>query len=190
MEEDQTDKDNLTANEGHTSEEDKDWADHESVTTDEEPSSAPPAKKNIHARRWKLIPKDDGSFIIEGGRKPKEIRIMPRSEIFENQKHLAEADFILFVPLFPAAQSSHSSLQLSHKKKSNNPPPHPQTAPQPRQIPRPKRPHLAWYLPLGLHLAHPRDDGGGVPALPDAMARVPRLHLSKEHVPVAEARAG
>ncbi|OBT93320.1 hypothetical protein VE01_08419 [Pseudogymnoascus verrucosus] len=94
MEEDRVDKASLAANEGYASEEEKDWADNESVTTDEEHSD-PPAKKNIHARRWKLIPKDDGSFTIEGGRKPKEIRIMPRAEIFENEKHLAEADFIL-----------------------------------------------------------------------------------------------
>lgn len=104
MEEDRVDKESLAANEGYASEEEKDWADNESVTTDDEPCD-PPAKKNIHARRWKLIPKDDGSFTIEGGRKPKEIRIMPRAEIFENQKHLAEADFILFVPrpVFPMA---------------------------------------------------------------------------------------
>jgi hypothetical protein len=76
---------------------DEDWADNSSVTTDDEPSD-PPAKKNIHARRcWKLIPKGESTFVIEGGRKPKEIRMLSRSEMFEDEKHLAEADFILFV---------------------------------------------------------------------------------------------
>ncbi|OBT47983.1 hypothetical protein VE00_01682 [Pseudogymnoascus sp. WSF 3629] len=74
---------------------DEDWADNSSVTTDDEPSD-PPAKKNIHARRcWKLIPKGESTFVIEGGRKPKEFRMLSRSEMFEDEKHLAEADFIL-----------------------------------------------------------------------------------------------
>ncbi|OBT83764.1 hypothetical protein VE02_07190 [Pseudogymnoascus sp. 03VT05] len=75
----------------------EDWADNSSVTTDDdEPSSNPLGKKNIHARRYTLIPKDeDGSFTIEGGRKPKEIHMPPRSEMSEYEKNLANADFVL-----------------------------------------------------------------------------------------------
>ncbi|OBT79387.1 hypothetical protein VF21_01992 [Pseudogymnoascus sp. 05NY08] len=77
-------------------EEAEDWADNSSVTTDEEePSSDPPAKKNIHARRYTLIPKADNTFIISGGRKPKEISMPPRSEMSEYEKNLAKADFVL-----------------------------------------------------------------------------------------------
>jgi hypothetical protein len=72
----------------------KDWADNESVTTDEE-NINPPLKKDIHARRWTLISKEDGSLMIEGGRMPKEVHIPPMSVMFENQKSLAEADFVL-----------------------------------------------------------------------------------------------
>lgn len=72
----------------------EDWADNESVTTDEEKTN-PPLKKNIHARRWTLVSKEDGSFVIEGGRMPKEVHMPPTSEMFENQKSLAEADFVL-----------------------------------------------------------------------------------------------
>ncbi|KFY98420.1 hypothetical protein V498_01487 [Pseudogymnoascus sp. VKM F-4517 (FW-2822)] len=83
----------LTTTDDHPSPLD-DWADNESVTTDEEPP-APPSKKNIHSRRWKLTPKGNDTFLIEGGREPKEIQLPPRSEMFEDQKHLAEADFVL-----------------------------------------------------------------------------------------------
>lgn len=82
----------LTTDEEDMSEED--WADHASVTTDEEPTD-PPAKKNIHSRRWTLVPKDDGSFIIEGGRKPITIDKSVRSSSFKHDKRLAEADFVL-----------------------------------------------------------------------------------------------
>lgn len=96
MDEDQADNSSVTTEE-QTSAMDEDWADNSSVTTDEE-SPTPPSKKNIHARRWTLVSKGDNSFVIEGGRKPKTINMPPRSEMFEDQKHLAEADFVLFVP--------------------------------------------------------------------------------------------
>lgn len=73
-----------------------DWADNESVTTDDGESTDPPSKKNIHLRRWKLISKDNDTFVIEGGRRPKELNMSPlESEFFSDQKHLLEADFVL-----------------------------------------------------------------------------------------------
>ncbi|KAL5354176.1 hypothetical protein ACLOAV_000261 [Pseudogymnoascus australis] len=74
--EDSADTSPLTTTDDHPSPLD-DWADNESVTTDEEPP-APPSKKNIHSRRWKLTPKGNDTFLIEGGREPKEIQLPPR----------------------------------------------------------------------------------------------------------------
>ncbi|KFY21425.1 hypothetical protein V491_02992, partial [Pseudogymnoascus sp. VKM F-3775] len=85
----------------------EDWSDHSSVTTDEEPTD-PPTKKNIHSRRWTLVPKDDGSFIIEGGRKPKTIDKSTRSWSIELNKHLADADIII-----PHGRNGHVSPGLS-----------------------------------------------------------------------------
>ncbi|KFY82303.1 hypothetical protein V500_10641 [Pseudogymnoascus sp. VKM F-4518 (FW-2643)] len=94
MDEDRADNQSVTTEE-QTSAMDDDWADNSSVTTDEESPNPPPSKKNIHARRWTLVPKGNDSFVIEGGRKPKTITLPPRSEMLEDQKHLAEADFVL-----------------------------------------------------------------------------------------------
>lgn len=72
----------------------EDWADNESVTTDEE-NTNPCLKKNIHARRWTLVSKKDGLFVIEGGRMPKEVHMPLTPEVLKNQKSLADADFVL-----------------------------------------------------------------------------------------------
>lgn len=98
MDEDRADNSSVTTKEEQTSAMDEDWADNSSVTTDEESPNPPPSKKNIHARRWTLVSKGNDSFVIEGGRKPKTINLPPRSEMLEDQKHLAEADFVLCVP--------------------------------------------------------------------------------------------
>ena len=83
----------------------EDWADNESVTTDdggdEESTNPPPKKKkNIHLRRFTLTPLDsNGSFIIEGGRRPKEVNMSPLgSDFYGDQTHLLEADFVLLDP--------------------------------------------------------------------------------------------
>lgn len=105
MDEDGADNQSVTTEE-QTSAMDDDWTDNSSVTTDEEsPNPLPPSKKNIHARRWTLVPKGNDSFVIEGGRKPKTINLPPRSEMLEDQKHLAEADFVLCVPQSSLLQS-------------------------------------------------------------------------------------
>jgi len=72
----------------------EDWADNESVTTDED-NINPRPKKNIHKRRWSLVSNEDGSLMIKGGRRCKEIDMPAMSAMFENQKSLAEADFVL-----------------------------------------------------------------------------------------------
>lgn len=91
--EDSSDTSRLTTVDDHPSPLDE-WTDNESVTTDEEPP-LPPSKKNIHSRRWKLTPKGNDTFLVTGGRKPKEIHLPPRSEMFQDEKYLAEADFVL-----------------------------------------------------------------------------------------------
>lgn len=94
----------------------EDWADNESVTTDEEEKTDPPSKKkkNIHARRWTLVSKEDGSFEIEGGRRPKEVYVPRRgSELFEEQKHLVDADFVLCVT---ASLSSENLVNMITSK--------------------------------------------------------------------------
>ncbi|KFY37727.1 hypothetical protein V495_06986, partial [Pseudogymnoascus sp. VKM F-4514 (FW-929)] len=93
-----------------------DWADNESVTTDGGESTGSPSKKNIHHRRWKLVSNENGSFVIEGGRRPMQIH-MSLSEAFEDDKFLAEADFVLpHVSLHRSpGRNGHVSPGLGHR---------------------------------------------------------------------------
>ncbi|OBT67402.1 hypothetical protein VE03_03132 [Pseudogymnoascus sp. 23342-1-I1] len=70
-----------------------DWADNDSVTTDEDNPLPPSPQKNIHARRYTLTSKGADTFLISGGRKPKELRIS--RSMFQDHKLLTKADFVL-----------------------------------------------------------------------------------------------
>lgn len=143
---DDNDNESLQTNEDMSLMSEEDWADHSSVTTDEEPAN-PPTKKNIHSRRWTLVPKDDGSFIIEGGRKPKTIDKSTRSWSIKLNKHLADADIIMCVANLPPSFYIDTRIKdpsiLEQKLTSE---PYPQTASNAPQTTRPQRTCLSWPL--------------------------------------------